>query len=97
MIIECYILSMNICCLCCQSVLASTVGEEKSTLISRETISLIFFLMTSEKGLTFPAFPTVSHCHFFFAVDIPDGKLSVKMLDSKNVYILDCQSEIFVW
>ncbi|XP_015752858.1 PREDICTED: protein flightless-1 homolog [Acropora digitifera] len=30
-------------------------------------------------------------------VDIPDGKLSVKMLDSKNVYILDCQSEIFVW
>ncbi|XP_068672970.1 protein flightless-1 homolog [Montipora foliosa] len=30
-------------------------------------------------------------------VDIPDGKLTLKMLDAKNVYILDCQSEIFVW
>ena len=31
------------------------------------------------------------------AVDLPGGKLEQKLLESKNVYILDCHSEIFVW
>ncbi|PFX31861.1 Protein flightless-1-like [Stylophora pistillata] len=30
-------------------------------------------------------------------VDTNGGKLSTKMLENKNVYILDCHSEIFVW
>lgn len=30
-------------------------------------------------------------------VDVPQNKLVQKLLDSKNVYILDCSSDIFVW
>ncbi|XP_020611337.1 protein flightless-1 homolog isoform X2 [Orbicella faveolata] len=30
-------------------------------------------------------------------VDTSGGKLSTKMLETKNVYILDCHTEIFVW
>ncbi|CAH3013556.1 unnamed protein product [Porites evermanni] len=30
-------------------------------------------------------------------VDTPGEKLTTKMLETKNVYILDCHSEIFVW
>ena len=33
----------------------------------------------------------------FFIVDTPGEKLTTKMLETKNVYILDCHSEIFVW
>ena len=33
----------------------------------------------------------------FFLVDTPGEKLTTKMLETKNVYILDCHSEIFVW
>ena len=33
----------------------------------------------------------------FFTVDTPGEKLTTKMLETKNVYILDCHSEIFVW
>uniref|UniRef100_A0A2R5LN85 Putative actin regulatory gelsolin/villin family n=1 Tax=Ornithodoros turicata TaxID=34597 RepID=A0A2R5LN85_9ACAR len=30
-------------------------------------------------------------------VDVPQNKLVQKLLDSKNVYILDCSADIFVW
>ena len=33
----------------------------------------------------------------FFIVDTPGEKLTTKVLETKNVYILDCHSEIFVW
>lgn len=34
---------------------------------------------------------------YVFIVDTPGEKLTTKMLETKNVYILDCHSEIFVW
>ena len=34
---------------------------------------------------------------FFFSVEIPKGRLVQKLLDTKNVYILDCKSDLFVW
>ena len=33
----------------------------------------------------------------YISVDTSGGKLNTKMLETKNVYILDCHSEIFVW
>lgn len=43
----------------------------------------------------------ISECEicfiFCFKVEIPQNVLKQKLLDSKNVYILDCKSDLFVW
>ena len=32
-----------------------------------------------------------------FTVEIPGGKLKQTLLDTKQVYILDCKTDVFVW
>ncbi|KAH3871908.1 hypothetical protein DPMN_035123 [Dreissena polymorpha] len=32
-----------------------------------------------------------------FLEEIPEGKLKQKLLDTKQVYILDCKTDVFVW
>ena len=46
----------------------------------------------------FKFLPILLNCFSFLViVDTSGGKLSTKMLETKNVYILDCHTEIFVW
>ena len=30
-------------------------------------------------------------------VDVPQGKLKQKLLETRGVYLLDCHSDVFVW
>ena len=37
------------------------------------------------------------HIISLYTVEVPQGRLKQKLLDTKGVYLLDCHADVFVW